>query len=180
MTKKENMKKIALGFCALLGIGITMNATADDRFRALSLDSAESTESGAKKFSYGFTGLVSARPTQYYGVELQLGYFNKSFQFTNNTELDLSGIGLLPFGGSGIKLYGKAGLADVYSWASSSAVSNPSKSVNKVGLTYGAGIEYQLDGGAIRVGYQHFNIGKYIQASPLRTNLIGMTFLAKY
>jgi opacity protein-like surface antigen len=168
------MKKITLVLLAWFGIGMTMNAVAGEGsvFSGFSLDSAQSTENGVKNSSFGFTGLASFRPNEYYGVELQGGYLGKSGPFTTNVEVDLSAVGLLPLGDSGFKLYGKAGVADVYS--SLSAVT-----ANNLGLTYGAGVEFQRNKGAIRLGFQHFNVGNNTLSPSLSTNLIGITFMSK-
>lgn len=167
------MKKIALVLFAWFGIGMAMNAVADDIFdifTGLSLDSAQSTQNGAKNSSAGFTGILSTREIgKYYGFEVQGGYFGKSGPFTSNVEADLSVVGLLPLGASGFKLYGKVGAADVFS----------SMSVNNLGLTYGAGVEYRRNRTALRLGFQHFKVGNNTLSPSLSTNLIGVTVLVK-
>lgn len=109
------MKKVALALFTWSGIGMAMNAVAGEAFSGFTLDSAQSTQNVMKNSSAGLTGLLSLRPSEYYGYEWQGGFFGKSGPFTSNVEVDLSAIGLLPLGDSGFKLYGKAGLADVYS-----------------------------------------------------------------
>lgn len=173
------MKIIALVFFAWFSIGMRANAVGEELFGGVSLDSAHSTNNGAKNSSLGFTGLMSPRFTQYYGLELQAGYFGKSGPFTRNVEIDLTGVGFLPLGGAGFNLYGKAGAADVYSWSSYSVGSASSISANKVGLTYGAGLEFQRKNWALRVGFQRFNVGNNTLSPSLTTNLSGITLLVK-
>jgi len=167
------MKKLALLLFAWFGISVAVGAFAEDDFdlfTGLSLDSARSTQNGVKNSSAGLTGIFSTRYIdKHYGFEVQGGYFGKSGQFTSNVEADLCAIGLLPLGGSGINLYGKIGFADVFSTTSE----------NNTGLTYGAGVEYQRNVMALRLGLQHFNVGGNTQLTSVRTNLIGIAVLVK-
>src|SRR5450759_1175824 len=67
--KKENMKKIALVILACFSIGMTMNAVALEDYVGFSLDAVKSSENGVNNSSAGFTGMISARPDEYYGYE---------------------------------------------------------------------------------------------------------------
>jgi len=167
------MKKIALLLFAWFGISVAMGAFAEDDFdlfTGFSLDSARSTQNGVKNYSAGLSGIYSTRYTdKHYGFEIQGGYFGKSGQFTSNVEADISVIGLLTLGSSGINLYGKIGFADVFS----------TSSANNTGLTYGAGVEYQRNVMALRLGLQHFNVGNNSMSPSISTNLIGVTVLVK-
>ena len=167
--KKENMKKIALIILACFSIGMTMNAVALEDYVGFSLDAAKSSENGVNNSSAGFTGMISARPNEYYGYEVQGGIFGKIGPFSSNGEADFSIAGFLPLGDSGINLYGKAGVDAIYS----------SGNVFNTGLTYGAGVEYQRGKGAVRLGFQHFNVGNNTVSPSLSTKLIGVTFLVK-
>jgi hypothetical protein len=163
------MKKVALVLLACFGIGMAMNAVAADDYTGFSLDAVHSSENGVNNSSAGFTGLFSARPNEYYGYEVQGGIFGKVGPFSSNGEIDFSVAGFLPLGGSGFNLYGKAGVDDFYS----------SENANNQGLTYGASVEYQRGKGAIRLGFQHFNVGNNTLSPSLSTNLNGVTFLVK-
>ena len=164
--KKENMKKIALVILACFSIGMTMNAVALEDYVGFSLDAVKSSENGVNNSSAGFTGMISARPNEYYGYEVQGGILGKIGPYASNAEVDFSMAGFLPLGNSGINLYGKAGVDGIYT----------SGNVYNSGLTYGAGVEYQRGRGAVRLGFQHFNVGK---SPSLSTKLIGVTFLVK-
>ena len=160
------MKKIALATLVSLGM-LSMNAFADgDAYNGLSLDYVRSTQND----SSALTILKSVRPNEHYGYEMQFGLFGNSGPFTSNAFVDLSAIGFVPLSDRGLKLYGKAGLVDVYSRGSLGTANN-------LGLTYGAGFEFPLDNGAIRVGFQHFNVGNSTLSPSLSTNLIGLTIL---
>jgi hypothetical protein len=162
------MKKIALATLVSLGM-LSMNAFADgDAYNGLSLDYVRSTQND----SSALTILKSVRPNEHYGYEMQFGLFGNSGPFTSNAFVDLSAIGFVPLSDRGLKLYGKAGLVDVYSRGSLGTANN-------LGLTYGAGFEFPLDNGAIRVGFQHFNVGNNTLSPSLSTNLIGLTILLK-
>jgi hypothetical protein len=167
------MKKIALATLVSLGM-LSMNAFADsDAYNGLSLDYIRSTQNGMKNNdSSALTILRSVRPNEHYGYEMQFGLFGNSGPFTSNAFVDLSAIGFVPLSDRGLKLYGKAGLVDVYSRGSPGTANN-------LGLTYGAGFEFPLDNGAIRVGFQHFNVGNSTLSPSLSTNLIGLTILLK-
>ena len=163
------MQKVVLVILACFSFGLTMGASALDDYVGFSLYSVKSSESGASNTSAGFTGMISARPNEYYGYEVQGGILGKIGPFSSSGEADFSIAGFLPLGGSGINLYGKAGVDDVYS----------SQNVNNQGLTYGAGVEYQGGKGIVRLGFQHFNVGNNTPPRSLSTNLIGVTYLFK-
>jgi hypothetical protein len=166
------MKKIALATLVSLGM-LSMNAFADvDAYNGFSLDYIRSTQNGMNNDSSALTILKSVRPNEHYGYEMQFGLFGTSGPFTSNAFVDLSAIGFVPLSDRGLKLYGKAGLVDVYSRGSLGTANN-------LGLTYGAGFEFPLDNGAIRVGFQHFNVGNNTLSPSLSTNLIGLTILLK-
>ncbi len=168
-------------FALGVALAITaMSAAADERFGGLSFASARASEGGATSSSFGITGVMSARPAWYYGIELQAGYFKKNIPLTNNVELDLAGVGFLPLGNSGMKLYAKGGLADVYSWAPSPSAANPTTSANRADVTYGAGLEFQRQNVVVRLSYQHFKLGKYAPASLPTANLVGLVFMGSY
>ena len=160
------MKKVALALLVFFGIGIAMNADAADVFSGFSLHAVRASENGVNNSSGGFTGLISARPNEYYGWEIQGGILGKTGHISASGEADFSIAGFLPLGKSGINLYGKAGMDATYS----------SGNVFNTGLTYGAGVEYQRGKGAVRLGFQHLNVGRYTSIS---TRLIGVTFLVK-
>lgn len=164
------MKKIALATLVPLGM-LSMNAFADSAvYNGFSLDYIRSTQNGMNNDSSALTILRSVRPNEHYGYEMQFGLFGNSGPFTSNAFVDLSAIGFVPLSDRGLKLYGKAGLVDVYSRGSLGTANN-------LGLTYGAGFEFPLDNGAIRVGFQHFNVGNSTLSPSLSTNLIGLTIL---
>lgn len=166
------MKKIALAALALLGM-LSMNAFADGyAYNGFSVHYVHSTQNGVSNSSSAVAYVRSVRPNEHYGYEMQLGLIGKSGPFTSSTSVDLSAIGLVPLGGKGLKLYGKAGLVDVYSRGSSGAANN-------LGLTYGAGFEFPGKDGLIRVGIQHFNVGNNTLSPSLSANLIGLTLLLK-
>src|SRR5450759_2241626 len=160
------MKKVVLVILACCSIGMTMNAVALEDYVGISLDAAKSSENGVNNSSAGFTGMISARPNDYYGYEVQGGILGKIGQFSSNAEVDFSMAGFLPLDNSGINLYGKAGVDAIYS----------SGNVFNTGLTYDAGVEYQPGNGAIRLGFQRLEVGK---SRSLRTKLMGVTFLVK-
>jgi opacity protein-like surface antigen len=166
LIKKENMKKVVLIILACCGIGFTMNAVALEDYVGFSLDAVKSSESGVNDSSAGITAMISARPNDYYGWEVQGGILGKTGRYSASGEADFSIAGFLPFGNSGINLYGKAGGVATYS----------SGSVYHSGLTYGAGVEYLRGKGAVRLGVQYFDTGK---SPSLSTKLIGVTILVK-
>jgi hypothetical protein len=100
---------------------------------------------------------------------MQLGQLGDTGPFNGSTFVDVAAIGFVPVGDSKFKLYGKAGLADVYS-------SGSMGSANNLGLTYGAGVEFSRETGDIRVGFQHLNVGNGT-LSPQSTFLFGLTLL---
>lgn len=166
------MKKIALAVLVSMGMLSTNTFAEGDAYKGLSVYFGRSTLPAEKSVSTGLAIMKSRRPTEYYGYEIQAGLFDNSGPFTTNAFVELSAIALAPLGGSGFTLYGKAGLADVYSTGSS-------ESANKLGFSYGAGVEFLREVGIIRVGYQHFNLGNNSYSSSLGTNLIGLTLLLR-
>jgi hypothetical protein len=163
---KENMKKVVLVILACVSIGMTMNAVALEDYVGFSLGAVKSSDNGVNDSSAGVTSMISARPNEYYGWEVQGGILGQTGRYSASGEADFSIAGFVPLGNSGINLYGKAGLASTYS----------SGSVFHTDLTYGAGVEYQGSKGVVRLGYQHFNIGK---SPSISTKLIGVTVLVK-
>lgn len=167
------MKTISLA--ALLSLGLlSMNAFADaDTYNGFSLDFVHSTQNGGSNSASGLGIIRSVRPSEHYGYEMQFGLFGNSGPFTSSAFVDLSAIGFVPLGNRGLKLYGKAGLADVYSRGSGTA--------NNLGLTYGVGVEFPRDQeeGVVRIGFQHLNVGNNTLSPSLNTNLIGLTLLLK-
>jgi hypothetical protein len=163
---KEHMKKVVLVILACFSIGMTMNAVALEDYVGFSLDAVKSSENGENNSSAGFTSMISARPNKYYGWEVQGGILGKTGRYSASGEADFSIAGFVPFGESGINLYGKAGVVSIYS----------SGSVFHTDLTYGAGVEYLRGKGVVRLGFQHFNVGK---SPSLSTKLIGVTVLVK-
>lgn len=170
------MKTISLA--ALLSLGLlSMNAFADaedaDTYNGFSLDLVHSTQNGGSNSASGLAIIRSVRPSEHYGYEMQFGLFGNSGPFTSSAFVDLSPIGFVPLGNRGLKLYGKAGLADVYSRGSGTA--------NNLGLTYGVGVEFPRDQGQgiVRIGFQHLNVGNNTLSPSLNTNLIGLTLLLK-
>lgn len=166
------MKRAVLLLSVWIGFSAALDARAEDAvdvFTGVSLNAARSTQNGVTNRSGGIAGMLSARyPGKYYGFEIQGGYFGRAGQYSANAEIDVCALGLLPLGGSGITLYGKAGAADVLS----------STLANNVSVTYGAGIEYQVKSAALRFGAQHFSLGGPLHTT-VRTNIIGLTVLVK-
>lgn len=166
------MKKIALATLISLGM-LSMNAFADgDAYNGFSLSYVRSTQNDVNTSSSALAILRSVRPNEHYGYEMQFGLFGNSGPFTSNAFVDLSAIGFVPLSDSGLKLYGKAGLVDVYSRGSLGTANN-------FGLTYGAGFEFPRENGVVRVSFQHFNVGNNTLSPSLSTNLIGLTLLLK-
>jgi hypothetical protein len=165
-----NMRKVVL--VILTSLGLTMNVFADDIFSGMTLDSAQSTQNGTSTSSFGFTGILSRRLSEFYGYELQTGLFGNSGPFNGNAFVDATALVLLPLGGKGFKLYGKAGLADVFSWNSKANFD-----ANNFGVTYGAGVEFQKNRAAFRLGFQHYYVGDDKLSPSLSTNLIGISVL---
>jgi hypothetical protein len=166
------MKKIALAALVPLGM-LSMNAFADsDAYNGFSVGYVRSTQNGMHNSSSVVTIMRSVRPKERYGYEMQFGLFGNSGPFTSNAFVDLSAIGFVPLGDRGLKLYGKAGLADDYS-------RGPPGAANNLGLTYGVGFEYPREDGFVRVGFQHFNVGNNTLSPSLSANLFSLTILLK-
>jgi len=162
------MKKISLVTLAALGM-FSMNAFADsDTYNGFTLAYVQSSQNGVSDSTTGITILRSKRLNVHYGYEMQFGLFGNIGSYSTNGFVDLSALGLLPLGESGFNLYGKAGLADVYSRGSSGAANN-------IGLTYGAGFEFKRDIGKVRVGFQHLNVGNGTLSPRHSTFLFGLT-----
>jgi hypothetical protein len=170
--KKKKMKKILLAVFVLFGFAL--NVLADELYDGMSLDLAQSTQNGSSNSSFGFTGILSKRLSEFYGYELQTGLFGDSGPFNGNALVDTSAVGLLPMGSNGLKLYGKVGLADVFSWNSKTNLD-----ANNLGVTYGAGLEFQKNKAAFRAGFQHYNVGDDKLSPSLSTNLIGISVLLR-
>jgi hypothetical protein len=159
------MRKLTLALLASLGMCST-GAFADGvAYSGFALYFGRSTQPGEQSVASGLGIVRTRRLSEYYGYEMQIGMFDNSGPYTANTFAELSAIGIMPLGGSGYKLYGKLGIADVYSTGSVEAA-------NKLGPTYGAGVEFVREVGIIRVGIQHFNLGN---TPSLRTNMIGLS-----
>jgi hypothetical protein len=101
---------------------------------------------------------------------MQFGLLGDTGPYNSSTFVDISAIGFVPVSDSKFKLYGKAGLADVYSRGSVGTV-------NILGLTYGAGVEFSRESGDIRVGFQHLNVGNGTLSPSKGTFLFGLTLL---
>ena len=160
------MKTVVLVMLACFSIGMTMNAFALEDYVGFSLDAVKSSENGVDNTSAGVTSMISARPNEYYGWEVQGGILGKVGSYSASGVADFCIAGFVPLANSGINLYGKAGLASTYS----------STSVFNTDLTYGAGVEYQRGKGIVRLGIQHFNVGK---SPSFSAKMIGITFLVK-
>ena len=166
------MKKIALATLVSLGM-LSMNAFADsDAYNGFSLAYVQSRNNGLTDSTSGLGILRSVRLNEHYGYEMQFGLFGNIGPYTSNGFVELSAIGFVPLGDRDLKLYGKAGLADVYSRGSS-------ETANKLGLTYGAGVEFPRDIGKVRVGFQQITVGKGTLSPSRSTYLIGLTLFLK-
>jgi opacity protein-like surface antigen len=166
-----DMKKIALVTLVSLGM-LSMNAFADsDAYNGFSLAYVQSRNNGLTDSTSGLGILRSVRLNEHYGYEMQFGLFGNIGPYTSNGFVELSAIGFVPLSDRDLKLYGKAGLADVYSRGSETA--------NKLGLTYGAGIEFPRDIGKVRVGFQQITVGKGTLSPSRSTYLIGLTLFLK-
>lgn len=164
------MKNITLTTLVSLCL-LSMNAFADsDAYNGFSLGYVSSTQNGVNNSSSAVAIMRSVRPNEHYGYEMQFGIIGNSGPFTSNTFVDLSAIGIMPLNKKGLKLYGKAGFADVYS---KGLLGN----ANNLSLTYGAGIEFPRENGIIRVGFQRFNVGNNTLSPSLSATLIGLTLL---
>jgi opacity protein-like surface antigen len=162
------MKKISLAALVSLSM-ISMNAFADsDTYNGFSLEYVQSSQNGVSDSTTGFSILRSERLNRHYGYEMQFGLFGNIGSYSTNGFVDLSAIGLLPLSEGGFNLYGKAGLADVYS-------SGSSGKANNFGLTYGAGFEFKRDIGKVRVGFQHLTVGNGTLSPRHSTFLFGLT-----
>jgi hypothetical protein len=157
---------------AALGM-FSMNAFADsDIYNGFTLAYVQSSQNGVSDSTSAVAILRSVRLTERYGYEMQFGLFGRIGSYSTNGFVDLSGIGLLPLSEGGFNLYGKAGLADVYSRGSSGGANN-------FGLTYGAGIEFKRDIGKVRVGFQRVTVGNGTLSPTHRTFLFGLTLFLK-
>lgn len=166
----------------VVGIGTTMNALADEgnSFFGYSLIVAKPIENGGRNSSVGFTALGSFRHNQYYGYEFQGGLFGESWPFTSNLEVDLSAVGFVPLVADAIKLYGKVGMAEVYSRTRVFDGNNfVNHTANNLGMTYGAGVEFQGANAVFRLGFQRIKMGANTFSPAPGTNLIGVTLLYK-
>lgn len=162
------MKKLSLVTFAALGM-FSMNAFAEgEKYNGASLQYVQSSQNGVSDSTTGVSILRSVRLNGHYGYEMQFGLFGNIGSYSTNGFADLSAIGLLPLSESGFNLYGKAGLADVYSRGSSG-------SANNFGLTYGAGFEFKRDIGKVRVGFQHLTVGNGTSSPRHSTFLLGLT-----
>ena len=161
------MNKVVLVILACFGLAT--NAAALEDYIGFSLNAAKSSENGIDNSSGGIAAMISARPNQYYGYEVQAGMFGRAGPFSSNGEADFSVAGFLPLADSGIDVYGKVGVDSVYSTGN----------LFKTGFTYGAGVEYLRGKGGVRFGFQHFDVGNATQSPSLSTRLIGMTFMLK-
>lgn len=166
------MKKISFAVLVASAM-LSMNAFADsDAYNGFSLAYVQSSQNGVSDSTTGVAIMRSVRSTERYGYEMQFGFFGKVGSYTSNGFVDLSGLGVLPLGGSNYKLYGKAGLADVYSRGDFG-------SANHFGLTYGLGIETRRDIGKIRVGFQHINVGNGTLSPVHSTSIFALTLFLK-
>ena len=146
------MKKVALAILISLGMS-SINAFAEaDIYNGFSLGYVQSTMNGLTDSTSAVDILRSVRLNEHYGYEMQFGLFGDIGPYSSNAFVELSAIGFVPLRDSGFKLYGKAGMADVYSRGSSGKANN-------LGLTYGAGVEFPRDIGKVRVGFQHLTVG---------------------
>lgn len=165
---QTTLKKLPLA--AMLAIFCNNNILAEELLDGLTLSSAQSAQGGDNSYSTGLSGLVSMRPSPYYGTDFQLGVFGKSGPFDYSICLDGAAVAYLPAGSSGINLYAKAGLANIYSFTSNGTASN-------LAPTYGAGVEIKGKTNAVRLGFQHYNVGNASLNPSLSSNLIGISYL---
>jgi hypothetical protein len=166
------MKKILLATLVYLGM-LSMNAFADKAtYNGFTLAYVQSRQNGSTDSTSAVALLRSVRLNENYGYEMQFGIFGNIGSYTTNGFVELSAIGLVPLSDSGLKLYGKAGLGDVYSRGSLGAANN-------FGLTYGAGVEFPRDIGKVRVGFQHVTVGNGNVSPSNSTFLIGLTLFIK-
>jgi opacity protein-like surface antigen len=160
------MKNLLGGMLACFCMGLAMNAAALQDYAGYSLGAVRSSNDGTRKTSPGFTGMISARPNNYYGWEVQGGILGKAGKYAASGEIDFALAGFAPLGNSGVNLYAKAGPDAMFS----------SGGVFATGFTCGAGLEYQGRNNIARLGIQHFSIGK---APSLGANLAGLTFMVR-
>lgn len=166
------MKKLSLVTLVTLGM-FSMNAFADsDTYNGFTLAYVQSSQNGVSDSTSAVAILRSVRLTERYGYEMQFGLFGNVGSYSTSGFVDLSAIGLLPLSEEGFNLYGKAGLADVYS-------SGLAGKANNFGLTYGAGVEFERDIGKVRVGFQHVTVGNGTLSPPHSTFLYGLTLFLK-
>jgi hypothetical protein len=163
------MKKLT--FSVLVTILLTSNVFAEELLNGFTLSAAQSTQNGVNNDSYGVSGLASIRPNSYYATEFQIGLLGKTGQFDRSILIDGAATGLLPMGKSGFNLFAKGGLAIIYSF-------EPNNMVYILSPTYGAGIEYKGKHKAIRLGYQHYDVGNISLSHPVSTHLIGISLLS--
>ena len=161
---------IKIAIAALMTLGFAINAIAEESLSGGSLVSAQSRQNGVQNSALGFTVIASIRPTEYYGYEFQLGMFGESGPFKESALIDGAVVGMFPLGDSGFKLYGKAGVADVFSQSFR-------VSANNLGFTYGAGVEFKKNKTALRIGFQHYTVGNDSLSPSLSTNLIGIAIM---
>jgi len=163
------MKKIA--FSTIVTICLSTHVFAEELLNGFSLSAAQSTQNGTNNDSYGISGLASIRPNAYYATEFQIGLLGKTGQFDRSILIDGAVTGLLPLGKSGFNLFIKGGGAIIYSF-------EPNNLVYVLSPTYGAGIEYKGKHKAIRLGYQHYDVGNISLSHPVSTHLIGISLLS--
>lgn len=164
------MKRIALATLVSLGM-LSMNAFADNEtYNGFSVGYVQSSLNGVSDSTTEVAILRSVRANEHYGYEMQFGLFGNIGPYTTNGFLELSAIGFVPLGDNGFKLYGKAGVADVYSRGSS-------EKANNFGLTYGAGVEFPREIGKVRVWLQHLTVGNGTLSPSRSTNLLGLSLL---
>jgi hypothetical protein len=166
------MNKTTLATLVSLGM-LSANAFADsDIYNGFTLAYVQSSQNGVSDSTSAFAILRSVRLNERYGYEMQFGLFGNIGSYSTNGFVDVSAMGLVPLSENGLKLYGKAGLADVYSRGSSGAANN-------FGLTYGAGIEFPREIGKVRVGFQHVTVGNGTLSPRHSTFLFGLTLFLK-
>jgi len=141
-----------------------MNALALEDYVGFSLDAVKTSENGVSNSAAGITTIISARPNEYYGWEVQGGILGKTGQYSASGEADFCIAGYVPLGNSNINLYGKAGGVATFS----------SGGVYNSGFTYGSGIEYLSGKSVFRLSFQELDVGK---SPTLSTRLIGITFM---
>jgi len=169
--KDLNMNKINTIITALvLLLAAVSAANASDSYTGFSVNSARSEQPGVTKDSaLGFNGIVSHRMSDLYGYDFQLGMFGATGPFKQSTYIDATIAGYVPMGSS-VRLYGKVGVADVFSQGSTI-------SANRLSVTYGAGLEFQKRIAIIRVGFQHYDVAN--ESPSISTNIVGISLLVK-